>query len=215
MILYRILKKKLPRKVLVLKRWINLHLSVAVMDNVLTQAAVDLMAKYTEGDLKKILTDLDIYKADLKTWTDLQEYILMITGGKITPEDLNKIAAAVLTDVDPSIAVLREKILAYSENSDAGVIIRQSVATVDLSHIKIKERWLQAFYNESIKQGLTHSQMSELFVIISSLPDTNVEQFLSDLIAQSEEPLTSALKSIDLKKEKIKTPKDLILYLLN
>ena len=208
------LKEEASKKSISPEELDKLALRVAVMDNVLTQAAVDLMAKYTEGDLKRILTDLNIYQADLKTWTDLQKYILTMTGGKITPEELNKIAAAVLTDVDPSIAILREKILAYSETSDAGVIIRQSVATVDLSHFKIKERWLTAFYNESIKQGITRSQMSELFVMIGSLPDTNVEQFLSDLIAQSEEPLTSALKTIDLKKEKISTPKDLILYLL-
>ena len=51
----------------------KLALKVAVMDNILTQAAVDYLAKHTDGDLKKILTDLDIYEANLKTWTDLQE----------------------------------------------------------------------------------------------------------------------------------------------
>jgi tetratricopeptide (TPR) repeat protein len=192
----------------------KLALRVAVMDNVLSQAAVNLMAKYTDGDLKKILSDLDIYQADLRTWTDLQEYISTKTGGKISPEELNKIAAAILTDIDPSIAILREKILAFSENFKAGNIVRQSVATVDLSNIKIKDKWLEAFYNESIKQGLTHSQMSEMLVMISSLPDSGLEQFLNDLIKYSEEPLLSSLKSLDLKKEKIRSPKDLLLFLL-
>jgi hypothetical protein len=49
--------------------------------------------------------------------------------------------------------------------------------------------------------------------MISSVPGTKVEQYLNDLIKYSEEPLASALKSIDLKKEEIKTPEDLILYL--
>ncbi|TAL60450.1 MAG: tetratricopeptide repeat protein, partial [Bacteroidetes bacterium] len=163
------LKEEAAKKSISPEELDKLALRVAVMDNILTQAAVDLMAKYTEGDLKTILTNLNIYQANLKTWTDLQLYISKMTGGKITPEELNKIAAAVLTDVDPSIGVLREKILAYSEISDAGIIIRQSVATVDLSNIKIKERWMQAFYNESIKKGLTRNQMSELFVMIGSL----------------------------------------------
>ncbi len=192
----------------------KLALRVAVMDNVLTQAAVDLLAKYTEGDLKKILSELDIYQANLKTWTDLQAYIEEKTGGKISPKDLNDIAAAILMDIDPSISVLREKILAASHNFENGNIIRQSVATVDLNNIKLKGKWLEAFYNESIKEGLSHSQMSEILVMISSLPGTKVEQFLSDLINNSEEPLTSALKSIDLKKENIKSPGDLLLYLL-
>jgi len=189
-------------------------LRVAVMDNILTQAAVDLMAKNAEGDLKKILTDLNIYDARLKTWTDLQEYIAARTNGKITPEMLNKIAENALAEPDPSIAVVREKILAYSEVSEGGVIIREAVATVDLSNIKIKEKWLQAFYKESIRQGLTQGQLSELVAIISSLPNTSVEDYLKDLIANSEEPLTSSLKAINLKKENIRTPKDLVLFLM-
>lgn len=189
-------------------------LRVAVMDNILTQAAVDLMAKNSDGDLKKILTDLNIYDARLKTWTDLQEYIVAKTNGSITPEMLNKIAENALAEPDPSIAVLREKILAYSEVAEGGVIIREAVATVDLSNIKIKEKWLKAFYKESIRQGLTHGQLSELVAILSSLPATSVEDYLKDLIASSEEPLTSSLKAINLKKENIKTPKNLVMFLM-
>jgi hypothetical protein len=208
------LKEEAAKKSISPEEMDKIALKVAVMDNVLTQAAVDLMAKYSEGDLKAILSDLDIYKENLKTWTDLQEYVQAKSGGKITPEELNKVAAAILSNVDPSIAVIREKILAYSENSEARTIIRESVATVDLRNIKIKEKWLQAFSEESLRQGLTQNQLSELLMMISSLPDTKVEQFLQELIANADEPLLSALKSIDLKKEKIKTTKDLILYLL-
>jgi WD40-like Beta Propeller Repeat/Viral/Archaeal nuclease/Tetratricopeptide repeat len=191
----------------------KLALKVAVLDNILTQAAVDYFAKHTEGDLKDILAGLDIYKSNLKTWTDLQEYIKAKTGGKISPEDLNRIASAVLAESDPSIAVLRNKILTYGENFTSGDIIRQSVATVDQNDIRTKGKWLQAFYSEVVKHGLTQSQISEMLVIISSLPGTKVEQYLNDLIGQSEEPIISVLKSIDLKKEGIKTPEDLINHL--
>ena len=201
------LKEEAARKSISPEEVNKLALRIAVMDNILTQAAVDLMAKYTEGDLKKILSDLDIYQAKLKTWTGLQEYISAMTGGKISPEELNKIAAAILSDVDPSIAILRNKILAYSENSEAGPIIRQTVAIVDTRNIKIKDKWLMAFCNESVKQGLTKNQLAEILVMLSSLPKTSAEQFLRDLIEYSEEPLTSALKLLDLKKEKIKSPK--------
>jgi hypothetical protein len=192
----------------------KLALRVAVMDNILTQSAVNIMARYTEGDLKKILSELDIYHAELKTWTDLQKYISAKTGGKISPEELNKIAAAILSEVDPSIELLRNKILALSENYEAGSIVRQSVATVDTRNIKLKEKWLQAFWNESVKLGLTKNQLAEILVMLSSLPETNVAQFLSDLIEYSDEPLTSVLKLLNLKKEKIKSPKDLILFLM-
>jgi hypothetical protein len=192
----------------------KLALRVAVMDNVLTQAAVDLMAKYTDGDLKKILSGLDIEKANLKTWTDLQQYIHQKTGN-ITPEELNRIAADILLDVDPTISVINNKVLAFSENAEDGAIIRQILAIVDVSNIKMKEKWLKAFYSESLKQGLTHSRIAEILVVISSMPGTDTEQFLLDLIEQAEEPLLSALKGLDLKKEKISTPAELLLFLLN
>jgi hypothetical protein len=208
------LKEEAAKKSISPEELDKLALKVAVMDNILTQAAVDIMAKYTDGNLKTILADLDIYKSNLKTWTDLQEYISLKTGGNISPEELNKIAAAILTDIDPSISILREKLLTYSKNYESGTIIRQSVATVDISNIKIKGKWLQTFYNESVKQGLTHNQMADMLVIISSYPGTKTKQFLSDLIEQSDEPLLSSLKSLDLKKEKIKAPKDLLLFLI-
>jgi hypothetical protein len=53
-----------------------------------------------------------------------------------------------------------------------------------------------------------------MFVAISSLPGTDLDQYLKDLIGQSEGPLISSLKSIDLKKEKIKSPVDLIMFLV-
>jgi hypothetical protein len=192
----------------------KLTLKVAVMDNILTQSAVDIMAKYTDGDLKKLLSGINIYDLNLKTWTDLQEYVKLKTGGKVSPEDLTRIAEAIYSETDPAIALIRNKILSYSEGSVSGDLIRQSVTAVDQDSIKIKEKWLQTFYEETLKHGLSQKQVSELLVTISSLPDTRAGQYLKDLIAYSEEPLTSSLKSIDLGKENIKTPEDLVTYLL-
>jgi tetratricopeptide (TPR) repeat protein len=190
-----------------------LALKVAVMDNILTQAAVDLLEKYAEGELKKILSDVDIYKSHLKTWTDLLDYITSMSGGKFTSADLNRIAAAILADNQAAISKLREKILAFSNHYKDSVIIRKSVAAVDLNNIMLKEKWLLAFYNEAVKQGLTQRKMTEMLVMVSSYPGTNVEQYLSDLIKFSEEPLLSSLKTLDLKRERIKSSADLIMFL--
>jgi hypothetical protein len=192
----------------------KLALKVALLDNVLTQSAVDLLANYSEGVLKKVLTGLDIYKADLKTWSDLQLYVSEKSGKKITPRDLYDLASAILAEVDPTIAVIRDKILIFSEKDAAGSVLRESVNTTDQAKIMLRGKWVNLFYNESVKHGLTPEKLSQLFVIISTLPDTKIEQFMGDLIENSEEPLISSLKSTDLKKEKIKTPEDLVLLLL-
>jgi hypothetical protein len=191
----------------------KLALKVAVMDNILSQVAVDYLAKHTDGDLKALLSNTDIYRSDLKTWTDLQAYVNKQLSGKISPEELNRIAAAVLAETDPSIGVLKRQILTFSENSAAGELVRQVVAALDQSNIKTREQWLQEFYSKSVERGLSQQQISELLVKISSLPNTKVEQYLKDLIAHSDEPFASLLKSIDLKKENIKTPEDLISFL--
>jgi tetratricopeptide (TPR) repeat protein len=208
------LKEEAARKGINPEELDRLALRVAVMDNILTQAAVDYLEKYTDGDLKKILSGIDIYKSNLKTWTDLLKYISGMSGGKINSDELNKIAADLLTDTDPDISKLREKILTFGKNYDEARIVVNSVAILDLSNIKTKGKWLQAFYNESVKQGLTPGKLSEMLVMVSSYPGTGIEQFLSDLIKQAEEPLLSSLKSIDLSREKIKSPVDLLMFLL-
>ncbi len=207
------LKEEASRKNIKPEEVDKLILKVAVMDNILTQGAVDYLAAHTEGELRNILSDLDIYQSNLKTWADLQNYVNSKTGGKISPEDLNRIAAAVLAGTDPSIVLIRKKILAFSEKSDVGDIIRQSVAAADKRDVTTKDKWLEAFYTESLRRGLSQRQLSELLASISSLSDTKVEQYLQDLIAKSEEPFATSLKSIDLKKEGINTPEDLIMYL--
>jgi CBS domain-containing protein len=191
-----------------------LALKVAVMDNVLTQAAVDLLAKYSEGSLRKILEELDIYEADLKTWTDLQEYISERTNGQISPEALNKIAADILADIDPSISILRDKIIAYSNNSPWGDILREAISSIDPALNKRASQWLKSFYDESVSRGMTDDQMAEIFDVISSKDSEDAEQYADSLIPFAQDPFLTWLKSLDLKKQKIKSPKELIKLIL-
>ncbi len=192
----------------------KLALKVAVMDNILTQAAVELLERESDGELKQLLSEVDISSMNLKTWTDLQEYIMKKSGGKITPEKLNMIAADVLSGKDPSISILNEKILAYSENDKSGAILKNALSVIGARNAKEAGTMLQQFYNESLKNGMSDYQMAGLFAAIGSLPDTDVEKYLKNLSEKAEEPLRSWLNGIDLKKEKIKTPADLILFIL-
>src|SRR5664279_1894533 len=184
------------------------------MDNILTQAAVNLLAKYSDGELKSLLSELDIYAANLKTWTDLQQYVSEKTGGKMSPRDLNGIAAAILSGIDPDVDILKSKILAFTENSSIGSIIRQAVTSADNSNSKTTGKWLQSFYDESLKLSLTQGQLLELLTRMSSLPDTKTDQYLNDLMGHANEQFLPTLKSVNLKKVSGKTPEDLLKYLL-
>ena len=192
-----------------------LALKVAINDNILTQAAVDLLAKYASGELKTILEGIDINELGLKSWSDLQEYVMQKSQGRITAEDLNNLANAIISGTDPGISVIRNKILIYSKTSEQGNIIRDAIEAVDIQNIKLKVEWMKVFRNEALKRGLTTNQFAELIIAISALPDTDALKFLNDLIKNAEEPLLSFLKSIDLEKEKIKTPLELLQFLLS
>jgi tetratricopeptide (TPR) repeat protein len=203
-----------------LKKGINpeevdkLALEIALRDNVLSQAAVDYLAKNTDGELKQILSEIDIYELNLKTWNDLQEYIAEKTGGKTTAEALDKIAASILAGPDVTITTGKEKFMALSGDPEYGKIIMQAVAATDEKGIREGGAWLQSVYNESIKRGLSDKEFAKILASMSSLPGTDAEQFRRDLAALAEEPFHSWLNSLDLRKEGIKTPEDLILFIL-
>ncbi len=208
------LKTKAPEKNIRTEDIDKLALRVAFTDNVLSQSATDILANYSEGELKNILSGADIYKDNLKSWADLQRYVTDKSNGRITAKDLDDLAGLILTEVDPAITVIKDKILTYSETSENGELLRQSVTTNDQANIKFRGKWLNSFYDESINRGMTPEMLSQMFSAIGSLPNTKTKDFLNDLANISEEPFASALKSVDLKKEKIKSPYDLILFLI-
>jgi hypothetical protein len=193
----------------------RLALETALRDNVLSQAAIDYFAKNTEGELQRILSEINIYELNLKTWNDLQDYIAEKTGGKTGPEDLDKIAAAILAAPDVTISSQKEKLFALGDHPVYGKILIQAVSATDEKGIKDGGLWLQSVYNEAIKQGLTGKDLAKILAAISSSAGTDVEQFRGDLAAMAEEPFRSWLNSLDLKKEGIKTTEDLISFILS
>jgi hypothetical protein len=132
----------------------------------------------------------------------------------VKPSDLNVVAADILTNTDPSIALIKERILAYSENSGSASSLRQSVEATDKLKIKQSGKWLNSFYDESHKNNFRDDQFSKLIAGISTYKGTKTEKFASDLAKNSEEPLRTWINSINLKKEKITSPEELILYVL-
>jgi hypothetical protein len=192
----------------------KLALKVAVMDNVLTQAAVDLIASNTEGELKNILDSLNIYDKGLKTWTDLQNYISEKSKGRILPADLNRIVADILADLDPRIAIIRNKVLIYSGAYKKGATIKEAVTNVDKTGVNKSGLWIKNLYDESLKLKMTDREMAKMFSILSALPGTEPQKYLDDLAGFSEGPFKDYLNSLDLKGIRVKNCEELLLYLL-
>ncbi len=188
-------------------------LKVAVMDNVLTQAAANLIINGTDCDLKKALANLNIYDAGLNTWTDLQKYISDKTNGKVTPAALNRIAADIIAGIDPSIYTIRQKVLLYSNNYDKGSSLKQAVSSTDKKNLKQSGPWLKELYDESVKGLIPETDLSSMLSVLSSLPGTTAENYIPDLAEFADAKFSSWLTGPDLKKGRFRSAYDVVLYL--
>jgi hypothetical protein len=189
-------------------------LKVAVMENVLSQAAVDLMAANVEGELKQVLEKLNIYDEGLKTWTDLQKYVADKTNGRILPDELNRIAGDILAGVDPRIANIRDKINIYSESYSKGEALKKAVAATDSKDVRKSGTWLKTLYDEAVNQSIPEKDLARMFATLTATPGTGWDKFRNELASFADEKFAAYLRSLDGDKLKIKSPYDLILWLL-
>jgi hypothetical protein len=192
----------------------KLALKVAAMDNVLTQAAVDLISLNTCGDFKVALSTLNIYDAKVNTWTDLQKYVSEKMTGRIKPEDLNNMTADILAGTDPLISKLREKILAYSVGYSKGEILKKSVKTTDQNNIKNSGEWLKSVYVLLLAEKFKESEIAQILAVLSCVPGTAIDKYIEELSAHSDEKLQSYFNSLNFNRSLYKAPKDLLLNLL-
>ncbi|HRT47533.1 MAG TPA: hypothetical protein P5151_05175 [Bacteroidales bacterium] len=192
----------------------RLALKVAVMDNILTQAAVDIMARYTTGKLKEILDNLNIYDENLKTFTDLQRFIEEKTGGAITPEQLKKIAEEIIAGIDPMIAIIREQIKRYGEISGKSEPVNNAIAAVDSKNILKSGLWLKDFFYEALNNKLSEQDLAAMFKALTALPGTSIEDYMKEFIGYAKGGLADYLKSLNLSKNRIDTPEELINFLI-
>jgi tetratricopeptide (TPR) repeat protein len=187
---------------------------VGLMDNVLTQAAVNLLAANSDCKFREILKDVNIYDLKLKTWVDLQNYISEKSGGTISPEDVNRITADILEGRDPFLFTLKHKIDVYTANSDKANILNSSVSVTNTKGIMQSGQWLRALVNELNTGKLTLSDIAVMLSAVSSVPNTAAEAYIADITGFADQEFSAYLRGTDLQKNKLKSSYDVLLYLL-
>jgi len=192
----------------------RLALKVAVLDNILTQAAVDIMARHTTGSLKGILEQLNIYDEGLKTFTSLQRYIQEKTGGSITPEMLRKIAEDIMAGIDPKINILREQIQMYGEISGMSEPVNTAIAAVTEKNIPQAGLWLKDFFYEALNNKLPEQYLAAMFKSLTALPETGIGDYIKELMTYAKGTFAGYLENLDLKKNKIDSPEELMNFLI-
>ncbi len=213
-----------PGSVLTVEHWLGDSLlyteKFIIADSVFNYRMVpqtgDNRISFTITDIFSNTTTTDVFIIREKGVTELPvvrpEYNRVIAGKQAAAlAEIQKSRAE--GDLKRIIFVLNEKILAYSENNKSGGIIRLALSG-SAATSKEAGAMLQQFYHASLKNGLNDYQLAELFASISSMPDKGAEQYLKNLAEKSIEPFRTWLEGLDLKKEKIRTPADLILFIL-
>jgi tetratricopeptide (TPR) repeat protein len=189
-------------------------IKVGVMDNVLTQAATDLLSANADCGLKDILRNLNIYDSGLKTWTDLQKYVSEKSNGKITPEELNRITSDVIAGLDPSLNKVRKKILTYSNSYIKGNLLKEAVTSTDSRNLSRSADWLKEIYGESVRRSITETDLAGMLTALSSLPGTAPDKYLEELTSYADTGFGAYLRNLDLHKYRLKSSYDIVLYLL-
>jgi tetratricopeptide (TPR) repeat protein len=189
-------------------------LKVAVMDNVLSQSAVDLMAEKTAGRLREVLSGLNIYEANLKTWSDLQRYVAEKTESVVTSENINRLAYDIIEGLDPLIAIIRSQILAYGEIAGISEQVMSAVKNTEAQKIKGSGEWLRSFTEEALKQKLAEPDIAAMFTALTSLPGTNIETYLKEFSGCSATGFALYLNGLDISEKGISTPLKLMSFLI-
>lgn len=192
----------------------RLALKVAVNDNILSQAAVDLIARNSDGQLKNILENLNIYDAGLKSWSDLEKYVSDRSGGLISGSELRRIAEALIEGIDPLIDIIRKQILTYGELSGTADLTQKSIKETDAENIKVSGQWLRVFYEKAVQNMLKETGLVKMFTSLTSIPGTAVRAYFDEFAMYSTGEFEGYLKELDLSVHRIKTPDELIKYLL-
>jgi LPXTG-motif cell wall-anchored protein len=191
-----------------------LSLKVAVLDNVLTQAATDLVKLNAYGELNEILSGLNIYDAGIKTWTALQEYVADRSSGRIKPEDLNKLASDILSGRDSAIDVIREKLNSASEVINKGNILREAVSVTDKKDIRKTGPWLRSVYEEAQLAKMNDKELSLLLSALTALKGTDPADYLKELAVYADTKCSEWIAGLDPSDLKAENTYQVVLYLM-
>jgi hypothetical protein len=177
----------------------RLALKTAVQDNILTQAAVDYLGRNSDGEVASILKSLNIYDLKLRSWSDLKEYITSESEGRITGNQLDSLAKYLLTGPDPSIGIIKEKIVVYAATTENETAFKEAISSADSSKHGDAGLWLEAFVSAITSEGITASELSDLFSAITFIPGTTIADALTQLSGNSPAELSVYLSNIDTK----------------
>lgn len=192
----------------------RLVLKTAVNNNILTQAAVDYLERNARGELRDILSAINVYDLKLRSWGDLRDYVTSKEIGIQGGEELDKLARFLLTGQDPSIAVIREKISQYATPSEKKVEIMEALSETDARYITNAGEWLEAFHGHATGKGLTGEELALLYSATGFSPDAEPMESLSQLRKHAPASFGEYLDKLDFRKLKIRSNEDILNYLI-
>ncbi len=181
--------------------------------NKITQEAVYILSKHTEGRLRDIIQSIDVEKLKLNTWNDFLQYIENISLGEYTAVQINKLVDEILKNIN-AVDNLQQKIIAYGTSQKDGQIFMESVEALDSQDITSSNEWLKSLVSEAESRGATQEQIASMLTALTSVKGEDEKLYLEELIANAGDKMAKWLSSIDMTAEAILSPEDLVDFLL-
>lgn len=192
----------------------KLALKTAVVNNILTQAAVDLLERNAGGELHEILRGINVYDEKLRSFSDLRQYISDKSSGRITDEELNRLIDYILVGPDEAIAIIRSRIKTYAPSDEKEGSIIRALAETDSLYLINAGEWLETYNSFAVAGGITGEELGKLYAAIGFRAGTTGEDAAGQLANHAAADLKGFLGAINYRKAGIDNPAGLIEHLL-
>jgi hypothetical protein len=179
--------------------------------NLSLQELVNVLANYANGDIKKALASVDFQKEDIRTASDLVDYLFKSADkfGYKRNDVLNLLVSGAAGSSSDTKDLLK-KLIAYS-----GGNLQKYLLSLKLDSLKIKdnEKLIRLILANATKYGYTEKDVVDaLLGILSAVP---LDQFIRLMANYSEGNLKTVLENLNPSRENINSIPELIDWLLN
>jgi hypothetical protein len=179
--------------------------------NLSLQELSNVLATYSNGDIKKALASVDFQKEGIYTANDLVDYLFKSadTFGYKKNDVLNLLISGAAGSIGDTKDLLK-KLIAYSGSNLQKYLLSLKLDSI---HIKDNEKLIRYILANAAKNGYTEKDVVGALVgILSSMP---LDEFIRNMSNYAEGNLKTVLQSLNPSRENINSITGLIDWLIN
>ncbi len=165
------------------------------------------LAASSEGELQRIIMELDLDKEGIRTREELIAYLKAHAREDVySSQDINDL---IISDMkEEYLAGYREQLIGLTDNKELGRALEET----DLSEIGSLQELYEHLLNQAENYGYTAKDVNDLFSLLSQ--NEELKELIGSLTDMASGDLMTVLQALDPAKEDIRNPVQLMDYLM-